>query len=224
MANRKEIISGTIMEIPLEKNFGYGYVKLIFAGDILSGKTEFIAKIYNLYRKNSCPKEEFKPREFETDDLFLYPLLMIGYPRLRGDAKWRYMGLSSLTEEDKVIPDYRMDRLFRGSTLEELENDCRFSSFGCAIVRKLMKDPGLSFTRDFDSIKHIWRWSHYASTGIRTIASLFWMREFRVDPLTKYSKEELEKGYWTLVKQVENYGVDFRSVKRANRLHATIGM
>ncbi|MDN5213102.1 hypothetical protein QQ020_13630 [Fulvivirgaceae bacterium BMA12] len=60
---KTDIITGSVLEVPLEKQYGYGYVKLIFSKDIQPDFFDHILiKVYNLFRKESLHKKELKKK------------------------------------------------------------------------------------------------------------------------------------------------------------------
>lgn len=77
-ANKKDIQSGAVMEVPLHAGKGFGYVELILSEDICQhGIYCMIVKIYNKYDSSPLSQSDFKAEEFETDDLLVYPYLII---------------------------------------------------------------------------------------------------------------------------------------------------
>ncbi len=102
---KRDIVTGSVLEILLEKEYGFGYVKLIFSQNV---QPEYfdnaIIKFYNIFRRGILNKEDFNKENFETDKLAMCPLIVSGFLNVRGEHKWIFKGLSDLTQEDKMIP------------------------------------------------------------------------------------------------------------------------
>ena len=192
---KTDIKTGAILEIPLEKEYGYGYIKLVFSKDINPNLIGILViKVYNLFRKKRLSEAEFDSNFFTTDDLVIYPLLMIGFPIFRGKNKWILKGYAKLTEEDKVIPDYlkiELDKKFCKSTIKQ-ETE---SENGCLLIRNFQNPP--IQIRNFEIVKHIGQWIHYSPKGIRKLVSMFWMNKNGEAIREFYTNEEFNTNAWS---------------------------
>lgn len=110
-----------------------------------------IIKPYYVHRDKPMKKKDFKKELFETDNLFLYPLLMHSFFNIRGKNKWIFKGVADLTKEDKINPDYLSLRNHR--SLEEIKREAEHPKYGCGIIRNFQAKP--IYTRDIDAIKHL---------------------------------------------------------------------
>lgn len=223
MANRKDLISGSVMEIPLDKNKGYAYVKLIQIQKLSPDSFgTFIVKVYDKFSAHSIEKGQFYPKEFETDNLLVYPLLLNNFPPLRGEIKWKLLGYSGLTIEDGIIPDYILDSNFGGISKLELKEMCIKSKYGCGIIRNF--ENKAKFTRDFDSVCHLGIWSHYSSHGLRMLLTMIWIVKNGSIISDIYSDKDFQNNYWGRIfkDQVLKREIDFRKVPRKNRFRAKI--
>lgn len=219
---KSEIISGSILEVPLEKDYGYGYIKLIFSDDLLPSRNiDRIVKPYNLFRSESLDKSDFIKEIFETDDLVMYPLLMIDFPNVRGEHKWIFKGIADLTEEDRIIPDYLnigMHRKFCSKTILEETN----SEFGCALVRDF-QDKRI-YTKEYEKIKHIGQFIHSSSRAIRSLLTMFWMDKRKDSIKEFYTKSEFEKDFWLrfTYRKIVDYDLDFTQINCKDRMRPKI--
>ena len=228
MANKKDILTGSIMEVPLVGNLGFGYVKVIFTYDIAPEYFgNIIYKIYNKFSKQS-KKGKFISEEFENDEIIIYPLLGSSYPPLRGKDKWYHLGISQLTEEDKILPDYLIGNYLMWNNkgvidLEKLKNTCEESKFGVSLVRNFANKSIM--TRDFQAIKHIGVWSHWDAKLIGKMVSINYIKLNSLNLKDFYSDEEYKNDYWLRMVTNKTWHRDetyFRTLKKGKRLKAQI--
>lgn len=219
---KKDIITGSILEVPLEKEYGYGYTKLIFSKDIQPDSDDnTIIKVYNLFRKESLSKQDFKKEIFETDDLALYPLLTRGYPNVRGEHKWILKGFSNLTEEDRIIPDYLNIGMHRKFCTETIKEATR-GKYGCPLIRNF--DMKRIAIKNFEAIKHIGQWIHSSTRAIRTTMTMYWIHRNGDSIRNYYTKEDFGNNFWLEFTEdrIKDYDIDFTEIKHKNRLKAQI--
>ena len=215
---KSDIKTGAIWEIPLEKDYGYAYAKLIFSKDVQPDYFDYrIIRVYNRYRAEPLPKREFVPEAFATDDLALYPLLASGFPNVRGPHKWRFLGHAPLTEEDRIIPDYAdigMHERYHSDSIREWTT----TEFGCAIIRNF--ENYRIYTKDFASIRHLGFWVHQHPRMIRSCVTMYWMHRHGTPLHDHYSNDELNNNYQfhRAARRVLDYDVDFTQVTRSDRL------
>jgi len=166
-----DIKTGAILEIPLEKEYGYGYIKIIFSRDIKSDTFNFpIIKVYNLYNKNKISANEINLNSFDNDELVLYPLLMFGFPLFRGKFKWEVKGYGNLTEEDKLIPDFLKIGTKKEFCLSTIKEETKSES-GCLLIRDFNMEP--IQIRNYELIKDIGQWFHFSPKAIRKLITMY---------------------------------------------------
>lgn len=216
---KTDIKTGAILEIPLEKGYGYGYVKLIFSKDIQPDLIHFpIIKVYNLFRNQRLNKDEFNSIFFETDKLVMFPLLMLGFPIFRSKFKWDIKGYAELTEEDEVIPDYlniEIGKEFSQSTIK-VETE---SENGCLLIRNFQVVP--TPVRDFELIKHVGQFFPYSPKGIKKMISMYWMNQNGEAIKNYYTDEEFNtNGLNKLIHNniMINNNIEFLKSKKNRRL------
>lgn len=181
MASRKDIRTGIVMEIPLKNKFGFGYVRLIFSEEINQNvDNNLIVKVYDKYSKESI-KENFQISEFKNDNLLIYPLLLSSYPKLRGDNKWVKLGEIELTEEDKILPDFIQNWKFGEIDNLSLKIECTKTKRGCGLIRNFAGQ--ITYTKDYESLKHMSHWFHYGSSAIEEIVTenLIYLKEAQIE-------------------------------------------
>ena len=213
---KSDIKTGSIFEIPLEKQFGYAYVKLIFSKDIQPDFFEhIIIKPYNLLRTYPMGKEEFDSKMFETDDLLMFPLLSWGLPNIRGAKKWTLKGFSQITSEDKIIPDF-IDSGMEPINRESLQNEC--TSYGCSLVRNFQDKRIVS--KEYESLKYLGTWEHASPVGIKILLTMIWMKYQKENILDYYSETDFEENFWLshIYNKVTLNDIDFRNIKIEGRL------
>lgn len=223
--NKADIKSGAIFEIPLDKDFGFGYVKLVFQEDIITDclRKDIYVKIYNLFQEDSMNKSDFNSELFETDDLLLFPMLLMGAPRLRGNKKWRFLGFSKLTDEDKTAPDYVQVGMMSPLTQKKISNECD-TEYGCRVVFGNEKNgkngKSFEYIKDFNRINHLGQWQHTNSDGIRMILTMTWMKNKSKNIRDYYSEEDYKNDFWLEYAQniVETSDFDFSKVTFDGRL------
>ena len=217
---KTDIISGSILEIPLDKGFGYGYVKIIFLQDVKPDcrLDQAIIKPYNIFRKDPLPNDEFKSALFETDDLLLFPLLLNGFPKIRGDKKWVLKGNSALTDEDKIIPDFIDLGFMKPLTRESIRDACN-SEYGCRVI--VENDKGFEYVNSFERIQHLGKWQHVNPDGIRLILTMTWMKKHNEDISSYYTQSDIDDNFWIpfAYREVVESDIEFSSSKFPGRLN-----
>lgn len=222
MTSRKDLVSGSIMKIPLEKGIGFGYVKLIWSQEIdpeLS--TNLIVKVYDKFSPRSEPTN-FDPGEFETDHLLIYPLLLSTYPPLRGKGKWEFLGLADLSEEDWIMPDFISAGQFGEISPQNLMIECTRTKRGCAIRRNF--ENKVLFTTDFESIKHMSRWKHLgpeATTSVITMSQIN-LKWDEIEPYLDSKDPGLLFWVEVLKKKASKRNLDIRNLRKGDRMRAKI--
>jgi hypothetical protein len=211
--------TGALLEIPLEKEYGYGYAKLIFSEDIQPNLINLpIIKVYNRFSKERINESEFDRIIFESDDLVMYPLLMIGYPTFRGKLKWIIKRNSELTAEDKVIPDYLKIEMKRSFCQSIIQQEAE-SKNGCLLVRNFQSET--IPIKDINLIAHVGQWIHYPPKGIRKLISMFWINQNGESISEYYTEEELKTNEWNKIiynKTINNNNIEFINAKGKRRL------
>ncbi|WP_109831465.1 hypothetical protein [Reichenbachiella versicolor] len=194
MSTIKDLRTGAIFEVKLDDNLGFGYVKLIIFHDIDSDDTFnlFIVKPYNYYSISSI-KKSFDPQFFETDDIICFPQNMYFRPKLRGTDAWNYIGMSKLTEEDLILPDYLI--LPNGYFwYEGLKKAIRDKAE--IWIRDSLKKTVSRKVKSHLNIDHLGIWPHTGSQCINRFLSMYWMKEKGRDHLNFYQKYKSEESYY----------------------------
>ena len=219
MATRQKLVSGSVLEVPLEKGFGFGYVKLVFTKDIQPKLVEnLIVKVYNRFSKKPFAGP-FVAEEFETDDLLVFPFLSLGLPPLRGDGSWKPIGKASLTKEDHVIPDF----VFRFHFNHFIDHDKEAKSeYGIGYKREF--NNNISYTHNADAVRHLGYWLHRDSDSIKQLMTLYWMKVKKADPHKFYPKDEFKKYFWlkNAWEETKHDKMIFRKMPKVKRMRAVL--
>jgi len=214
---KSDIKTGAIFEVPLAKNFGFGYVKIIFSKDIQPQYFDhLIVKAYNIYSKEKLNEISFNKEIFESDDLLLFPLLMMGLPYIKGEKKWFFKGYAELTEEDKIIPDF-IHIMKQPPSYDFVEAKCS-SENGCMIVRNFQNKR--IQIKDYESIKHLGFWNLATPVALQNLLTMVWMKFNNVDILDFYKKSDFDKNFWLeyTYNFVMDNDLDFRNIRFDGRL------
>ncbi|MEZ4989489.1 MAG: hypothetical protein R2824_03730 [Saprospiraceae bacterium] len=208
------------MKVPLERGIGSGYVKLIWSQEIDSTLNEnLIVKVYDKF----SPKSEayiFDNNEFETDNLLIYPLLLNSYPPLRGPDKWEFLGWAELTEEDYIVPDFISIGQFGEINPINLMNECGNTKRGCSVRRNFRND--VLFTKDFESIKHMSRWLHFAPRSVTEIITmnLIKLKWDEIEPHLNSMDAELTFWLNIMKNKASKRNLDIRGLQKVKRMQA----
>ena len=162
---------------------------------------------------------EFKSSLFESDDLLLFPLLLNGFPKIRGEKKWTVKGKSMLTNEDRVIPDFIDLGFMQPLTQESIKKACN-SEYGCRVVVS-ENDTGFEYIKNFEKIKHLGKWQHVGPDGIRLILTMAWMKKYNENISNYYPQADIDKNFWIpfAYREVIECDMDFSSIKFEGRLN-----
>jgi Immunity protein 26 len=161
--------SGMIFEIPLRNNYGFGYIKMIvasipFQDSIL--ENQVFLKAFNFYSTSSIEKT-FDPKNFNNDDLIFPPQLMAFRPNKKGQDKWTYLGKSSLTPEDEIIPDFR--------ELSNMANPTHYHSIHGYGIQRIFPKYERFFVTDINTIKHLSFWQHFHPIRFCYLLTTHWI-------------------------------------------------
>jgi hypothetical protein len=107
MIKKSEITHGAIFAIPLWLEMGFFYGKMLFGSNLkneFSYKRDVFIKVYDLYTEDL--REDFGPDFFKEKELFTYPFILAGFPKMRGKNCWKFLRHDPIYEEDEIIPDY----------------------------------------------------------------------------------------------------------------------
>jgi hypothetical protein len=209
MTKIADIKSGSIFEIPLAKNLGFAYAKLIFTKDINPDIFEnLIVKIYDQYTKEKLIN--FDKSLFESDKILFFPWLSLGFPPLRGPKKWRLLGYADLTAEDNIIPDYV--HLFHDHTTVEEEYN---NEYGICYVRDFQNKR--IYTKNIDNVTHLGRWCYRDPYSMTHTLTMYYGKKMGLSLKDIYSNEEIEKK--NLITNYWNYlTIDTRSIDARPKL------
>jgi hypothetical protein len=181
--------TGSIFEVPLEKDLGFAYVKIIIAA------SNFIVKPFNFH---STEPGKIGIESFNDISDLCYPMLMWSDPRRRGVGKWRMVGVAELSERDHSVPDFKANRtsgFWQTNQWDKLPWD---------IVRNCDTHQ-LIFNVEYRSIRHLGIWQHGGSDAIRTKLSFFWIKKMGKNYRDYYNEEET-KDFWlkAIINEVDN--------------------
>ena len=222
MASRKEIKTGSVMEIPLKNEFGFGYVRLIFSEEIdQKVNNSLIVKVYNKYSKKSI-RENYRINEFENDNLLIYPLLLSSYPKLRGENKWVKLGKVKITKEDEILPDFIQNWKFGEIDNLSLKMECTKTKRGCGIIRNF--ENQIIYTKDYESIIHMSHWFHYGSSAIEEIVTenLIYLNEDKMINEIKDKWESNNEYVQRAKRKASTRSKDIRQLNFGKRMKAKI--
>ena len=104
MSSKKQIQHCTLFEIPLFENLGYLLGKILFTEEFTNSRQHTLVKIYDSHSLK--PFEIDKISDLDTKELFVYPYLLLGLPKIRGSVKWRVLGQGQFRENDHQIPAF----------------------------------------------------------------------------------------------------------------------
>jgi hypothetical protein len=214
MTKRSEILSGSVFEVPLAKDLGFAYVKLIFSKDIsFDTPDSIISKPYATFSGQRA--DSFDSAHFETDDLLFFPWLSLGLPPRCGEKKWRLIGVSSLTEEDLIVPDYvqKAGKFDNSKTLE----DCWSEEYGIGYRANLKE---LVYTKEKHRVAHLGSWMHRSPISMVQTLSMFHARAIGLSLSDIYTPDELKKDFWIEINwsALVNDTLDINAKPRIRRL------
>jgi len=109
--SRKKVKTGDIIQTILPKNLGFAYGKYINLPEINPDcRYPSLLRIFNFRTSDS----NIDIKELEKCDLLLSPLLIAGIEASIKEGVWKIIGNISLREDEKVIPNYKLneDRWF----------------------------------------------------------------------------------------------------------------
>jgi hypothetical protein len=186
----KPLQTGSIFEVPLEKDLGFTYVKIIIAA------SNIIVKPFNFH---TIGPGKIGIESFNDIGELCYPLLMWADPRKRGVGRWRMIGVAELTEGDRGVPDFKANRtsgFWQTNQWDKLPWD----------VIKNCDPHQMNFNIEYSAIRHLGIWQHAGSDAIRTKLSLFWIKKLHKHFSDFYTEEELAKNFWlkAIINEVDN--------------------
>ncbi len=169
--------SGSIFEIPLQFNYGFGYGKYINISHIIG--RQFDANLFRVFDFVS-QKPIGNIRDIIKYDLLLGPLILIGTPPVRGQHKWKFIG-SNLKESDLNIPDYKYTLHFPYIVEDE-------SSIGpWSYTRNITE---VSKPISYEKVKHLEQPTLHAPDQIASRIVMEMMRKSNIDPMIFFKDEE----------------------------------
>lgn len=186
MSTKKDLKTGAIFEVKLDRDSGYGYVKLLISHDIDPVDTFnlFIIKPYNVFSVNPAKKGGVDLKVFETDDILCFPAILYFRPTLKGQDSWRYVGMSELTNEDKVVPDYiTVPPPFLG--YDQVKDS--LAHYGWISYVNGLKAKREQ-TTSFEAVQHLGMWPTTGSPCVNRFLTMHWRKEQGKDPLEFYRK------------------------------------
>lgn len=103
---RKKVKTGDIIQTILPKNLGFAYGKYIDLSEINPDcRYPSLLRIFNIRTSDS----NIDIKDLEKCDLLFSPLLIAGIDASIKEGVWKIIGNISLREEEKVIPNYRLN-------------------------------------------------------------------------------------------------------------------
>lgn len=174
---------GMILEIPLEKNLGFTYVKVILTEELGYPKN-IILKPLNLLQKQSAQNSNMYEDLKVVPQLF-YDLLILNTPKRRGADKWREICVIELNEKDKEMPMFRMQ------INDEIQD---WSQTEWYLIDKLI--PNGKTVVKYSEVKKLGISQHSTDNLIRTKLTFFWLVHLELNIRDFYTKEEFENNMW----------------------------
>lgn len=107
MIKKSEISHGAVFAIPLWENLGFMYGKMLFGSHLKNDeirKKDIFICVYDIY--TNTLEKDFSPKFFQRRQLFVYPFILMGFPKLRGENSWTFLRHDPIYEEDEFIPHY----------------------------------------------------------------------------------------------------------------------
>ncbi|MCD4793450.1 MAG: immunity 26/phosphotriesterase HocA family protein [Bacteroidales bacterium] len=173
-----KIENGTILEIPLDKEFGFAYSRYL---DISSSiNREFGSDLLMVYSNTSLNSIN-DINDIIKSELLFAPVLIDGKPSIKGKNKWRIIG-NYIDKSDDFIPDFKSARCFPYIVEDE-------SKIGPWNLVKLGIDE---IETDYHKIKHLEQNSMHSEDQIvaRIIMELLRTKGIKIEDYFNFSKEE----------------------------------
>ncbi|WP_321514932.1 Imm26 family immunity protein [Marinifilum fragile] len=177
--------NGTILEIPLKKDFGYAYGKLLYLDIDINNiiDTELIIKIYNLY---SAKQINLIPEDFKNIDYKPQSILPMDKPKLRGKNKWKIIGSLDVLPDDEIVPEFKSNY-----SIINADYNTDISSLDWFTIRNL--DPtNNSKVNNYNDIKHLGTYIQLRQELIAHKLTFDSMFQKGINPLHFYTKDDFE--------------------------------
>jgi Immunity protein 26 len=174
---------GMILEVPLEKEFGYTYVKLILTEELGYSATVLV-KPYNILK--DIPLKVNDTRFLENIGQLSYFLILSNRPKQRGDGAWKVIGTLPLTLDELNIPQ------FKSSSRAMFQSD--WPTLNWYLIKDLV--PNALYPVKYEDCKHLGIWQHSVDSLIRTKLTFFWIKRLGLSYDDYYSVEDYKKDPW----------------------------
>jgi len=107
MIKKSAITHGALFAIPLWNNLGFFYGKMLFGSSLKNQfvrKRDVFIKVYD-YHTNEL-ETKFDTDFFHNKDLFAYPFILMGFPKMKGANSWKFLRHDIIYEEDEFVHHY----------------------------------------------------------------------------------------------------------------------
>ncbi len=192
---KSNIDQGAIFEIPLLKNQGFLYCKILFANSILSnlgGFNTLIVKVFDFHSFKSISNLDFLLENLNNclnrDSLFTQPMIMNKLPYSRGLYKWNFIGNLGLNDKD-IIPNFH-DSVGKKKDLF----DSKKNYYVLEVVSNLDREQG-GFIEYENAIK-LPQYEYYSSDYIQCKLTMEFIIHNKEDIFNFISQEEFKEKWW----------------------------
>jgi hypothetical protein len=203
MSNLENLLQqGCLVEIPLLKDCGYAYAKIILPYQFnIEASRCLILKVFDYHRDTTIDIKTINfIEDFNSYDLLTNPLLLLGTPKLRGKDKCKILGYLPLRDEDFILPDFKIP-FGKGILISEYED----SIPEWFVVSNL--DVNKAYKRGvfpYEKVKHLEIWQHNSYYSLRMRITMEWLRKEGKKIEDYFDLDLPPSGEGTLIKVIHN--------------------
>ena len=159
--------NGSVFEISLYNNYGFGYVKLYKVDSEVQGiKITHIL----LHPINFFSKERLKEINIITQVSEIFtPIILMGNPKMRGHNSWKYIGQIRNLDNEGIIPDFKVTY----NITDFINGD--FKKLEWYRIKNLSSNR--SIKEEYENIKHLGFYVYMNYLLINYKMSIMWMQK-----------------------------------------------
>lgn len=181
MMETEKVIVGTVWEVPLELDLGYGYLKLIDSCYLDSWG--WLVYIYDLNRRDQWKGKDIST--FNDIDYLTSPLLGFHNPPQRGEKRWKKLGILPLLNEECLLPEFKA---YQNKLLSPHEQKWSVTIGGSAQYANKYGD------RDYETVKHLGCFGHKSLRVFSHRVTMEWLRKLGMD-YNYYEANEVDSDF-----------------------------
>lgn len=189
--SRKNIVQGTILEVPLLENLGYGYVQIVLPHEF--AEVEESVSIYPKDIRSKTNSKKYSLEEISNTPILSHPYLMMDYPVTRGRNKWEIIGTSPIADDLKFVPDFKYCPKY---AVKAIENESLVDSWH--FVRNFYPNDSYQNSTEYNNVKHLRRWLLFNQKAIQIALTLEWMKKLGIEATHRFEREQVDpmEAYW----------------------------